>query len=61
MSGELLAWESTTPCFIRYVTDSQYRKFSPAVQRWYRPICQKCGPSHDQGCTRAARIPTLSR
>jgi hypothetical protein len=39
---EPLVWESTTPCYIKWVTDSRYRRFSRAVQKWYRPICQKC-------------------
>jgi hypothetical protein len=39
---EPLVWESTTPAYVRFITDSRYRKFSPAAQRWYRPVCQKC-------------------
>ena len=35
---EPLAWKSTTPVYTPYVTDSRYRKFSPAVQKWYVPI-----------------------
>jgi hypothetical protein len=42
MSDEPLRWESTTPGYIRFITDSRYRKFSPAVQKWYRPLCPKC-------------------
>lgn len=35
---EPLAWKSTTPAYTPYVTDSRYRKFSPAVQKWYVPL-----------------------
>jgi hypothetical protein len=41
---EPLAWESTTPAYIKWITDSRYRKLRPAYQKWYRPICAKCGP-----------------
>lgn len=39
---EQFAWESTTPGYARFVTQKRYEGFSPAVQKWYRPICQKC-------------------
>lgn len=35
---EPLAWKSTTPVYTPYVTDSRYRKFSAAVQKWYVPL-----------------------
>lgn len=35
---EPLAWKSTTPAYTPYVTDSRYRKFSKAVQKWYVSI-----------------------
>lgn len=35
---EPLAWKSTTPWYTPYVTDSRYRKFSAAVQKWYVSI-----------------------
>ena len=35
---EPFAWKSTTPVYTPYVTDSRYRKFSKAVQKWYAPI-----------------------
>lgn len=47
--NEPLRWESTTPVFIKYVSDRRYRMFSPKVQAWYRPLCSVCGPSGDQG------------
>lgn len=44
-SVEPLVWESTTSAYIKFITDSRYRKFAPAVQKWYRPVCQKCAQS----------------
>lgn len=38
MSDEL-RWQSTTPYYTRFITDSRYRKLRPSYQRWYRPIC----------------------
>lgn len=41
--GEPIAWESTTLGYIRFVTDSRYRKFNPRVQAWYKPYrCSNC-------------------
>jgi hypothetical protein len=42
---EALVWESTTPWFIRFVSDRRYRLFSAKVQQWYKPICPNCGPA----------------
>lgn len=40
---DAIAWESTTPAYIKFVTDSRYRKFSPTVRKWYRPyLCSTC-------------------
>jgi hypothetical protein len=39
---EPLVWESTTPVYTKFITDSRYRKLRPAYQKWYRPVCQKC-------------------
>lgn len=44
MSDEPMAWESTFVGYVRLVSDRRYRLFSPAVRRWYRPICPHCGP-----------------
>lgn len=45
-AGELsepVAWESTTPAYTKYVTQSRYEKFSPAVRSWYKPFkCSAC-------------------
>ena len=38
-----VAWECTGDGLKRYVTDKQYRAFTPAVQRWYKPYrCANC-------------------
>jgi hypothetical protein len=39
---EQLVWESTTPAYIRFVSDRRYRRFSPAVRKWYRPAYPVC-------------------
>lgn len=40
---ESVAWESTTPGYIKYITQTRYEKFSPAVRRWYKPYrCSGC-------------------
>lgn len=40
---EPFAWESTTPGYIKYITQARYEKFSPAVRRWYKPYrCSGC-------------------
>lgn len=60
---EPLVWESTTPAYIRWITDSRYRKFRPAYQKWYRPICPKCGPnplSKEDDMTFSEEYPHLS-
>ena len=30
-------YEATTPVYTRYVSPARYARFSPAVQKWYRP------------------------
>lgn len=42
--GDPYAWESTTLFFTRFITDSRYQRLRPGFQKWYRPICAKCGP-----------------
>jgi hypothetical protein len=42
---EAIAWEATTPVYIKYVTDKRYRSFSDAAKRWYKPYkCSSCHP-----------------
>lgn len=41
--AEPVAWESTTVCYTKYVTDARYRKFSDAAKKWYKPYrCSSC-------------------
>lgn len=45
---EPLVWESTSVYYRKFVSDATYRRFSPAVRKWYRPVCQDCtGPNAD--------------
>lgn len=38
-----VAWESTTPAYRKYVTDSTYQRFSDKSKRWYKPYrCASC-------------------
>jgi DNA-directed RNA polymerase subunit RPC12/RpoP len=40
---EPVAWEATTPGYIKYVTDKQYRSYSETAKRWYKPYkCSSC-------------------
>lgn len=42
-SDGLIAWESTTTCYVKYVTDKRYQGFSDAVKKWYKPYkCSNC-------------------
>lgn len=45
MLDEAFAWESTTPVYKRWITDSLYRRLRPGYRKWYRPICSQCGPT----------------
>lgn len=37
------AWESTTPVFFKYISDSYYHKLRPGFQKWYKPYrCSAC-------------------
>jgi hypothetical protein len=45
-----IAWESTTPCYVKYVTEERYQKFSDKAKRWYKPYrCSACSPSSEGG------------
>jgi len=42
-SGEAVAWESTTPAYRRFITDSRYQKLSQQARKWYKPYrCHHC-------------------
>src|SRR6201996_2449825 len=41
--GEPIAWESTTPAYFKYITQSKYEKISNAAKQWYKPYrCSDC-------------------
>lgn len=41
--GNLIAWESTTPVYIKFITDERYRRLRPGYQKWYKPYrCSNC-------------------
>jgi len=38
-----IAWESTTPVYIKFITDERYRRLRPGYQKWYKPYrCSNC-------------------
>lgn len=37
--AEPLTWEATSAGLTKFVADARYQKFSPAIQRYYRPVC----------------------
>lgn len=48
VSGEPVAWESTTVCFSKYISDRIYNLFSDEAKRWYKPYrCSQCESSVD--------------
>jgi hypothetical protein len=51
-SAPVIAWESTTIGYIKYVTDERYHAFSDEVKRWYKPYrCSHCSPSPQETTT----------
>lgn len=45
-ASEPLRWEFAGPGGLkRFLTQKQYDTQTPGTQKWYRPICDKCGPS----------------
>lgn len=42
---EPIEWESTTLAFVKYITDSRYRKLPSFFKSWYKPYrCSACKP-----------------
>lgn len=40
---EPIAWESRTPVYKKYITETKFRKLRPAYQKWYKPYkCSSC-------------------
>lgn len=43
---EPVVWESTTPCYVKYITQSRYEKFSEEIKKHYKPFsCSNCQDS----------------
>ena len=43
VAGEPVAWEAKVPGYIKYVTQSRYKKFSPLAKEGYKPYkCSNC-------------------
>jgi hypothetical protein len=41
--AEIVAWESRTEVYRRYITDAEYQRLRPSFQAWYRPYrCSHC-------------------
>ncbi|MCI1898546.1 MAG: hypothetical protein LKI85_09230 [Enterobacter sp.] len=41
--GNAIAWESTTPVYVKFITDERYQKLRPGYQKWYKPYrCSNC-------------------
>lgn len=60
-AGEVVAWESTTLGYTKYLTQSRYEMFSPAARAWYKPYkCSNCAaPQTPQAVPPAGREPTI--
>lgn len=42
-AGDQIAWECTGQGLTKYVTDAKFKKFTPGVQKWYKPYrCSHC-------------------
>ena len=40
---EPIAWESTTSCYHKYITEGRFQKLRPAYRKWYKPYrCSAC-------------------
>ena len=48
---EPLAWESTTPVYVRFITQRRYERLHPIFRKWYRPICQTCAAAKTERLT----------
>lgn len=38
-----VAWESTTPVYVKFITDERYQRLRPGYKKWYKPYrCSRC-------------------
>lgn len=46
--GNLIAWESTTPVYIKFITDERYQRLRAGVRKWYKPYRALTAPLASQ-------------
>lgn len=54
-------WRSKTEVFKRFVSDSQYQKFSEGVRVWYEPFLVECDCNNSMLAEMAAEIERLNK
>lgn len=43
LQGKPIAWESTTPVYVKFITDEHYQRLRPGYKKWYKPYrCSQC-------------------
>ena len=43
LQGKPIAWESTTPVYVKFITDERYQRLRPGYKKWYKPYrCSLC-------------------
>lgn len=43
LQGKPIAWESTTPVYVKFITDERYQRLRPGYKKWYKPYrCSQC-------------------
>ncbi|WP_107340268.1 hypothetical protein [Agrobacterium pusense] len=58
---DLVAWESTTVGYVKYVTDARYQKFSDEVKKWYKPFhCSSCSAALEAALSAAEPVAAMT-
>ena len=43
LQGKPIAWESTNPVYVKFITDERYQRLRPGYKKWYKPYrCSQC-------------------
>ncbi|MED5700583.1 hypothetical protein [Enterobacter ludwigii] len=43
LQGKPISWESTTPVYVKFITDERYQRLRPGYKKWYKPYrCSQC-------------------
>lgn len=43
LQGKPIAWESTTPVYVKFISDERYQRLRPVYKKWYKPYrCSQC-------------------